>query len=189
MSKYDLSILICSLPNRLEKLKPIIDSLRHQSIGKSVQILYLGDNKSMTVGEKRNKLLDLADGWYITFIDDDDQIKPNYLPRIMEAIKEVPEVITFQVEKFFNGQQDRTQKFSREYGRNHRSPDKKFNLMLPNHLCVWRKDVIKERFPHKNLAEDHQWAEMMLPHYSNEFHIDEVLYTYNFDKSVTETQQ
>ena len=63
--------------------------------------------------------------------------------------------------------------------------------MLPNHLCVWRKDAIKERFPDKSLSEDHKWAEKMAFHYqsSDQFHIDKVLYYYLFDPNKTETQR
>ena len=185
--KYDLSVLICTLPNR--DPKPLLDKLMFQSQKHSIQVLYLGDNKSMSVGEKRNHLLSMASGKYITFRDDDDDITDDHTDSIFELIPKNHDVITFQVDKRFNGQQDRFQKFSREYGLNHRSPDKKFNLMLPNHLCVWRKDVINVKFPHINLAEDHQWAQLMLPYYSNEGHIDKVLYIYDFWKDKTETQR
>lgn len=184
----DLSILICSLPNRLNLLYRLITEINNQSIGRDVQILYLGDNKSMTVGQKRNHLLSNASGKYVTFIDDDDRISPEYISSIFEGIDRNPEVITFQVAKLFNGLPDRTQKFNKDYGKNHRSPDKKFNLMLPNHLCVWRRDVIKEKFPNSSLGEDWKWAELMVPHYTDEYHIEKILYTYDFNKETTETQ-
>ena len=185
---YKLSILICSLPNRLNTLQNLYLEINRQSMRESVQVLYLGDNKSMTVGEKRNKLLSIADGRYITFIDDDDMIKPDYIKRILDAMNDNPEVITIQVKKFFNGEKDRPQRFSKSYGRSHREPDKSFTNMLPNHLCVWRKDVIKESFPPKSLGEDHIWADLMTKHYNHEININEILYTYQFDKSKTETQ-
>lgn len=186
---YDLTILICTLPNRLTQLHSLFTSIYHQSINHSVEILFLGDNKSMSVGEKRNKLLSISSGKYVTFVDDDDAVSNDYVSCIMDAIKQTPEVICFQVDKLFNGQKDRIQKFSKSYGRNHRSPDKKYNLMLPNHLCVWRKDIIKEQFPLINLGEDWRWAEKMVYHYENEHQIDKILYTYNFSKETTETQQ
>lgn len=186
--KYDLSILICTLPNRTAQMHSLFSSLYHQSIGYSVEILYLGDNKSMSVGAKRNGLMSISSGKYLTFIDDDDSVSSDYIASIIEATKHNPEVICFQVDKLFNGQKDRIQKFSKSYGRNHRSPDKLFNLMLPNHLCVWRRDVVKELFPDINLSEDYKWAEAMNQHYNNEHHIDKILYTYNFSKEKTETQ-
>lgn len=189
MYKYDLSILICSLHNRLHLLYKLCNEINAQSIHQSVQFLYLGDNKSMSVGAKRNKLIDIADGRYITFIDDDDMIRPEYIKSILEAIKLSPEVITFYVEKWFNENKDRPQRFSKTYGRNHREPDKSFNNMLPNHLCVWRRDVVKERFPDKNLGEDHIFADLMTQHYTVEHHLNKYLYTYQFNKNITETQK
>lgn len=142
----------------------------------------------MSVGEKRNKLLSICDGNYVTFIDDDDMVTHDYISEIFNHIEKGYEVITFLLEKYFNGQKDRTQKFSRAYWKNHRSPDKQFNLMLPNHLCVWKKSVIKEKFPDISLGEDWRWAELMTQHYSNECNIDKVLYIYDFWKDKTETQ-
>lgn len=186
---YKLSILICSLPNRLHLLHKLCSEINSQSNSKSVQYLYLGDNKSMSVGEKRNHLINMAKGQYLTFIDDDDMIKKDYFSTILEAIDHNPQVICFQVEKFYNGDRDRIHRFSRAYGRNHRDADRAYNNYLPNHLCVWRKDLIKEKFPDKNLGEDHLWADLMTKHYDTELQINKILYVYQFDKSVTETQQ
>ena len=33
--------------------------------------------------------------------------------------------------------------------------------MLPDHLCVWRKEKITESFQHKNIGEDHSWSKAM----------------------------
>jgi glycosyltransferase involved in cell wall biosynthesis len=143
----------------------------------------------MSVGAKRNALLSIAEGNYITFVDDDDELSPDYIYSIFEMIPKGFDVITYQVNKLFNGVPDRIQRFSRDYGLNHRSPDKKYNNYLPNHLCVWKRSVIKERFPDISLGEDHQWAQLMIPHYKTEGHIDKILYTYHFSKDTTETQE
>ncbi len=142
----------------------------------------------MSVGEKRNRLLSMADGTYVTFVDDDDTVSVDYVDSIFEMIPKGFDVITYQVQKYFNGAVDRIQRFSREYGLNHRSPDKVYNNYLPNHLCVWKRSVIKSHFPHISLSEDHQWAQLMLPHYKSEGHIDKILYFYHFNKETTETQ-
>ena len=38
---------------------------------------------------------------------------------------------------------------------------KKWKVMLPDHLCVWRKEKITESFQHKNIGEDHSWSKAM----------------------------
>ena len=67
-----LSILICTIKSREAYLKELIEELDYQIQFKEVQVLWLGDNKSMSVGAKRNKLLSIADGEWVCFIDDDD---------------------------------------------------------------------------------------------------------------------
>ena len=95
---YKLSILICTLSNRTESLKTLLDELNYQIQSKPVQVLWIGDNKSMSVGEKRNKLLYLADGEYVSFIDDDDMISSTYIDSILDSLNG-HKVVTFKVKK------------------------------------------------------------------------------------------
>ena len=69
-----LSSLRPTLRNRAETLQQQLYRLEYQRQSQPVQLLWLGDNKSMTVGAKRNKLLSIADGDWITFVDDDDVV-------------------------------------------------------------------------------------------------------------------
>ena len=73
-----LSVLILTIPSRFEIFKPLLNKLMNQ-IGdrEDVEILSLLDNKSLHIYEKRNKLLDIARGTHITFLDDDDDISDN----------------------------------------------------------------------------------------------------------------
>ena len=49
----------------------MIDNLSKQAEGKPVEVLWLGDNYQRTVGAKRNALIDLAQGEYFAFVDDE----------------------------------------------------------------------------------------------------------------------
>lgn len=184
--EYQLTILILTLPSR--DIKPIFKKLQSQIINRSVQILYVGDNKSTSVGVKRNKALSLANGRYVTFIDDDDMISYDYIDEIFKVIEQQPDVITFNYIKTINGNNDKLHKYYKNNGRAiYMSPDKSHYKMLPNHLCVWRKEKIVHDFPDRNLSEDHQWAELMDGHYNSVINIDKVLYYYNYSKEKSET--
>lgn len=187
--EYKLSILICTLPIRGTKLSGLLGSLRNQILSKSVQILYLGDDRSMKVGEKRNALMSLAKGRYLTFIDDDDAVAKDYVDSILEAIESDPQVITFDVMKYENGEAYKLMKYYLNNGPCRLAPDRTHYKLLPNHLCVWRKDVIKAQFPHKNLSEDHEWAAEMELYYDEIHHIDKVLYNYQFSKEDSQTRR
>ena len=118
-TEYDLSVLVLTLRNRVQYLSELLEKLNKQSQFKSVQILWLGDNKSLITGDKRNALLSLANGRYVTFVDDDDMISNDYIESILEAIKTSPEVITFQVSVSRDGQHTKTQIFKREHAGNY----------------------------------------------------------------------
>ena len=95
----DLSILIPTLPARIEMLSMLMQRLNKQIIDFGliyrVQILTLCDTKEYSVGKKRNMLLEMSCGKYVCFIDDDDQISDKYIFEIMRATQSNPDVITF----------------------------------------------------------------------------------------------
>ena len=188
-TRYDLTVCILSLANRLGSLERILKELRYQSQKYKVQVLYLGDNKAMKVGEKRNAVLSLAEGVYITFIDDDDTIAPNYIEKIMGAMESKPDVITFQVRKFFENVYSRTHVYRKDSGPIHRNPRNRLQeFHEPDHLCVWKRSIIREAFPPKSLHEDHNWADKMNKHINTIVDIPEELYYYNFSRIDSETQ-
>jgi glycosyltransferase involved in cell wall biosynthesis len=51
-----------------------------------VEIIVEGDAGEMTVGKKRNILLEKASGDYVCFVDDDDMVPDYYVSHILAAI-------------------------------------------------------------------------------------------------------
>lgn len=185
-----LSILIPTLKSRFEKLQKQVARIEYQRQTNPVQLLWLGDNKSMTVGQKRNKLLSIADGEYICFVDDDDDLLEGYVNSILEAIKAGKKVITFLGKQTDNGVPTCDFMYGIEYGRNHKTRinGKEWKVMLPDHLCVWRRDIVTESFPDKQLGEDHEWARRMTKNYNetDQLRINEYLYHYNYNRNTTQ---
>ena len=81
-----LSILICHIPERAEKLELLMSVLRPQ-LQDGVEVLIETDDKEMTIGAKRNLLLSKAKGGYVCFVDDDDLVPDYYVAKILEAIE------------------------------------------------------------------------------------------------------
>ena len=187
---YKLTILIPTLFSRMDRLKSLIEELNFQIQSKPVQILWMGDNKSMTVGEKRNLLLESAKGEFICFIDDDDYVHEEYIKTLLSAIEAGKEIICFEGRQTTNGKEDCPFKYDLTAGRNHKKVINgvRYKVMLPDHLCVWKKSLIVEKFPLKNLGEDHAWASAMSFHYKNEdvLYLKETLYHYNYNKDQSE---
>lgn len=192
---YKLSVLILTLPSRSAKLKILLEELAFQIQTKPVQFLSLGDNKSMSVGEKRNSLLDMAKGEFVTFVDDDDTISDNYISTLLQAIDNNPDktVICFRGEQTTDGHQDIPFQYNVNFGRNFKKAidGQRWKVMLPDHLCAWNRSKVTERFPDKNLGEDHTWARNMAMTYREEDQVllTETLYYYQYDKTVTECRR
>lgn len=190
-----LSILIPTLPSRRDTLMSLVDTLQYQIQNKPVQLLWLGDNKSMTVGEKRNQLLSMAGGDWVCFIDDDDRPSPHYIELLLAAIKDHPEksVITFMGTQNKDGKQDIPFRYSLQFGRNLKTviDGQRWHVMLPDHLCCWRKDKIAHSFPKKSLGEDHAWGreQAMTITESDIFEIPAYLYHYEYNSQFTECRR
>jgi len=83
------SILIPAIPERYHSAHALLYSLlEQQSVARmqDVELLYLMDNRRRSVGAKRNNLLAMARGDYLSFVDDDDQIAADYVQKIYRQI-------------------------------------------------------------------------------------------------------
>lgn len=186
-----LSVLICTLPEpfRDRKVNDLFKKLTYQAANKSVQILYLGDNKSMTVGEKRNHLMDIAKGERIIFVDDDDKISDNYINKLLEYCNLDYDCISIGVRMTEQGENEKIYDYTFKQNINKRENGIRIAGRIPNHLCLWRKSVaLRVRFVDRNLGEDHIWAEQQLIKGYTFYDTKEILYHYDFDKHITQTR-
>ena len=182
-----LSILICTLPSRVRSLVRLLYGLEKQIGNLPVEVLFLGDNKKMSVGEKRNKLLSMATGKYVTFIDDDDRISDDYVESILSVAHINSDVITFDVEISENGSEYKKVKYDMQF-----ECDKNFQNhyeRIPNHLmAVKREFTLQAGFPETSFAEDAEYAKRLKPLLATQQSIDKTLYYYDFDEKTSETR-
>jgi len=154
--RYKLSILICTLESRKAMFNQLMVSLKAQKTSE-VEILHECDNKELSIGEKRNKLLKRATGDYVAFIDDDDWIDNRYVELILKALKGKPDCVNLIGIMSTNGRNERRFEHSIKY----------FNYFElntiycrpPNHLnAIKRSIALKFKFPEINMGEDTDWA-------------------------------
>lgn len=98
-----LSILICTTIDRRYLFNELYGEFIHQSRNKPVEILFLEDNKEISVGLKRQRLLEMAKGDYIAFFDSDDFPAPHYIDNILEAIESNPDCVGIEIQMTTNG--------------------------------------------------------------------------------------
>lgn len=181
-----LSILICSVPSRVKEFS-ILEQLIEQSKGKDVEVLYLGDNWKQSIGEKRNHLVNISKGDYVTFVDDDDRIADNYIDSILNNLRHRTDVICFRVSITQNkGETWKPVYYSKDFGKDRNYSDR--YERLPNHLMVFKRALIlKVPFPLKNMGEDFAFARDIKPHLRTETIINKTLYYYNADRETSES--
>lgn len=176
-----LSILICSLHSREASLATLLRNLKDQECPE-VEVLVEVDSGEMTIGEKRNLLLDRSRGEYVCFIDDDDCVPADYVSAILKALTTRPDCVGFMVAFSQNGI-DRghaihSLRFDR-YGQRRLQGRKMEYERTPNHLNPVRRELAMQvRFPDASWREDTDYAERLRPMLKSEVFIDRVLYHY-----------
>jgi hypothetical protein len=171
-----LSILIPWLPNRNQSR--IFNKLYWPEW---VEVLSLIDNKKRTLSDKRNDLINLAKWEYISFIDDDDDITEDYIYEILKAIEHNPDAICYKVMY----QWKKKVNYSKKY--NHEEKDWEYYRKPNDKMCI-RKDLCI-KVPYENIEhEDDVFWEKISKLINFEYHIDKVLYYYNFNADTSECQ-
>lgn len=191
----DLSILVCSVHTRYNTFLPKIQEQLYTQLAelseedqKRVEIMVLTDNKQMMLGAKRNHMVEMAQGKYIQFVDDDDRVAPDFISELLKATDSGADCIVFTAEVSLNGESPKPCYYSKENGADFNKTDAYYRI--PNHICCVRKDIsIKSSFPNIKYGEDAGYSKVLFPHLKNEHKIDKVLYYYDYNADTTETQQ
>lgn len=190
-----LSILVPSvaerrdtfLPKSLGMLYGQLESLPLET-QKQVEIIYLIDNKTIMLGDKRNLMIDMAKGEYISFVDCDDRVSDDYIMSLLEGIDSGCDSIVFKASVSLNGQPPKICYYSKDYKSDYNSNDEYFRL--PNHIpCIKREVSKKVSFPSIKSAEDSFYARLLKPHLQSEHKIDKVLYFYDYNDLTTVAQE
>lgn len=181
-----LSILICSLDSRVELFNRLFIELDRQRDNRNttLEILVERDNGEQRTGTKRNRLLERARGEYVCFIDDDDEVSPNYINILLEAIEQNFDCVSLRGVMTTSGQNHETFEHSIRY-KAYQTTDNPIKYeRYPNHLNCIRASIAKQfKFPEINHGEDTDWATQIFKSglIKTEFYTDEILYYYRYN--------
>ena len=199
-SEIKFSILMLSIPERIESMKAAVTHLQEQADatgqGKAVEILVLLDNRSKTISEKRNDLLQMARGKYVAFMDDDDAVSKDYMSKILKAIDENDvDCISFNQWCSIDGEPMDVQfGIGNPHGQLWRDEEGFLGDIKrpPYHMCVWRREIAQsEPFNQmigengQSYAEDIDWLLRLYPKVQTEHHIPDALHGYIYNSKTT----
>ncbi len=86
----DISILIPTMKSRMKLFRDVLAEVQrqiHETPELRVEVLWESDHGELTLGQKRNVLLDRCQGKYHCFIDDDDVIARDFVKTFVPMIK------------------------------------------------------------------------------------------------------
>jgi glycosyltransferase involved in cell wall biosynthesis len=178
-----LSILTPAIWNR-DSAKFLAAAISEQIGNSPVEHLVLFDNRARSIGAKRQALVDIARGKYIAFCDDDDDVSPDYVARLLAAAETNADVITFRQRAIYNRMESEV-----HFGINNQ--DGPFapggiTLRAPWHVCAWKRERVADcLFAESNYGEDLVWCHQARKRARTGHHIDEVLHTYRHDAATT----
>lgn len=182
MTQPLLTVMIPTTIDRREMFVKLTNELQYQRQGFSelVDIIWREDNKEISVGLKRQQLLEDAKGEWVVGFDSDDWPAPTYLIDIMTALTENPSVdhVGFIEDCDIDGQKSKS-----IFSIKHKSWDEQ-EQGYDQVRCANPKSVIRRtkalQVGYKDLrfGEDRIFSEAVTPLLESEVFINKPLYFY-----------
>lgn len=195
-----LSILIPSIPetsNLTDDLNWFITKqinelyYNHPSLGQ-VEVLIDNSKKfndgGLSIGKKREALVNRASGKYLCFLDNDDWVSPNYIEALVRLCHLNADVVSFRnitkTDYYWT-----IVDMSINYPNDDASP-KFITRRKSFHICpVLTRFAKMESFENSNYGEDWSWMNKVLTHCTTEVKTDEVLHEYRHSKLTSEADK
>ena len=183
-----LSILIPSIPKRNKRLKSLKRVLDRQIKGEllaKVEII-VDDSPSVldggvSIGKKREALVQRATGEYCCFLDDDDEISPDYISTLLQLCEQRQHICTFRSFAKLEGYWCLI-----DMNLENKENEQAFPGIVKRtawHICPVRTEFAKNYlFQDSNYGEDWQWFEQVLKHCVTQANSPAIIHQYNHTK-------
>lgn len=188
-----LSIVMISVPERKEQYDALVKKVQaqidhckevHPTIG-DAEIIKIITPKTIsggpTIGYKRQMGLERSKAIYVCWLDDDDDVAPNYVETILRSAynHRDADIITFNSLSVF----DDFWCLVRMDLNNLEDEQARPGIInrRPYHVCAFRRKNIegKAKFPNANIDEDTGFLSKALPLCKRQAHTDAILHRYN----------
>jgi glycosyltransferase involved in cell wall biosynthesis len=175
-----LSILICHLPERENYLKLLLGRLQPQTIEVPVEIITASHPRGeVSIGCKRNILVNESKGEYVCFVDDDDLVSGNYVPNILRSIKTKPDCVGITGKYLVKEKPEWSFRHSITVENWCKDKSRRIYFRSPNHLNpIKRELVVKCPFPDIQFGEDRNFSDQIKPLLKTEVFVETPIYYY-----------
>jgi glycosyltransferase involved in cell wall biosynthesis len=162
----DISILIPTMKSRENLFRQVLAEIQKQSAECPLlrtEILWESDNGELTLGQKRNVLMDRCSGKYHCFIDDDDVLAPDYLktfvPMIVSGIDY--DCAAFVGAHYRRGVFNKLFHHSLAYSAWDETPNRFIRTVSPMNLI--KTDIVRQvRYKDIRNTEDHEFSKRLM---------------------------
>lgn len=188
-----LSILMATTPDRNGMFTTLFNEVHrqiaymntlHPTLGQ-IEVL-VDDSKrfldgGLSIGGKRQALLDRSEGTYVCYLDSDEEIAPNYVETLVRLCHREADCVTFK-------NLTQTETFWAVVDMSIHNPNDQMNPMVETRRNVWHICPIKSRiaklyrFDNSNYGEDETWMKNVRKHITTEAHTDAILHMYRHGK-------
>jgi len=191
MPSCKLSILVASTYCREEMTERLLSRLREMSKGYDAEVVVCYDNKEMSIGTKRQKMIEEANGEYVCFIDSDDDVPTYYVKEIFAALDKHPDCIGFDIKTIgtkgvlasASNRYSKWEKRERSRRDIKKGKGKYDYYRTPYHKTPIRREIALEiGFKDLRYAEDHDFSQRLKQSglIKTEEYIDRVMYIYKY---------
>lgn len=185
-----LSVIMLTVPERKKqfdiiknKVKSQIDYCHktHPSLGQ-IEIVEVNSKKFIqggkSIGAKRQEGMDKAKGKYVIWLDDDDNISPDYIETLVRMAESDADVLTFNnLSKFENYWMIVEMSLKNEKDE---QAHPGFIKRRPYSICAWKKEkVCNVKWIDGNINEDVNFITEALKLVKTECHTNNILHEYN----------
>lgn len=185
----ELSILLPTIIGREAQYQKLYNKLKNQladeGIWNEVEIVTECDDRTMSIGCKRQKLLERSYGKFVVYIDDDDDIPDDYCITLWKIIKDNPDIdcIGFLQKCIFDNLLIRHSSLSNKWGDWGERVGGFDYIRTPFFPTpILRDHVIKIGYADMRYAEDYDFS-MRLKKANlikNEYFIEKIMYIYQY---------
>lgn len=183
-----LSILIPTIYERRDMLNKLLEHLFRQKTDE-VEILWLGDGRTMGLSEKQNKLLLASKGDYVGFLDDDDWTADDYIERILRGIQHAPDVVSVDMLYSQDGGPQVPVHVSIHNEKFLDHPPQYFKRWPSDKAFVKREHALKTMLNENlKMGMDTDYALRIRPLLKTEYRVTKPVYYYNYSTKLTTTK-